>query len=59
MSQVIRCDSLTYCTQVLPSSEWPNEGLPDENGIPQPLIEDRDMLIDFEPEQKLLHIPAT
>lgn len=51
--QLIICNSLTYHTQILPSSDWPNEGLPDENGILQPLIEERDMLIDFEPGQEV------
>lgn len=51
--QLILCNTLTYHTRILPSSYWPTEGLPDENSIPQPLIEERDMLIDFEPEQEV------
>lgn len=48
-SQIKVCqrDALTYHTVVLPRSEWPSED------IGEPLIEGRDLLIDFHPETEL------
>lgn len=51
--QLVLCGALTFHTQVLPPSTWPEEGLEDTNGILKPLIADRDMLLEFEPEQEV------
>jgi hypothetical protein len=50
---IVYCNTLTCGTVVLPSSEWPSEELPDENGMYKKLVDGRDMLIDFEPEPKV------
>ena len=48
--RLVRCDTLTFNTVVLPRSEWPSDGLPDEHGNQKQLIDGRDMLIDYTPE---------
>jgi len=48
--RVIRTDTLSFYTVILPRSEWPDEGWPDENGICEPFVDGVDMLIDYAPE---------
>jgi hypothetical protein len=57
-SRVVRCDTLTFNTVVLPRSEWPSEGLPDEDGIHKKLVDGHDMLLDFEPEPEVIPFTA-
>lgn len=51
--RLVRCDTLTFNTVVIPLSEWPSEGLPDEHANYKPLIAGRDILIDYEPEPQV------
>jgi hypothetical protein len=51
--RIVRCDSLTFHTIVLPYSKWPSEGLPDEYGDNKKLVIGRDMLIDFNHEHEV------
>lgn len=48
--RVVQCNTLTFHTVVLPRSEWPSEGLPDEHGNYRQLVDGRDVLIDYAPE---------
>lgn len=51
--RLVRCDTLTFNTVILPRSEWPSEGLPDEHGNYRQLIDGRDVLIDYAPEPEV------
>lgn len=51
--RLVRCDSLTFNTVVLPRSQWPSEGLPDEYGNYRQLVDGRDVLIDYAPEPEV------
>ena len=50
--RVVQCKTLTFQTVVLPRSEWPSEGLPDEHGDYKQLVDGRDVLIDYAPEHE-------
>ena len=52
-TRIIGCGTLTFNTVLLHKSEWPKEGLPDENGNYRPLIESRDILIDYHPKSEV------
>lgn len=52
--RVVRCDTLTFNTFVLPVSKWPSDGLPDEYGMNRQLVDGRDMLIDYTPEPEII-----
>lgn len=49
----VRCESITFNTHLLPRSEWPSDGLPDEHGMYKQLIDGCDMIIDYQPEHKI------
>ena len=49
----VRCESITFNTHLLPRSEWPSDGLPDEHGMYKKLIDGCDMIIDYQPEHKI------
>ena len=51
--RVVQCNTLTFHTVVLPRSEWPSEGLPDEHGNYRQLVDGRDVLIDYAPEPEV------
>lgn len=51
--RVVRCESITFNTHLLPRSEWPSDGLPDEHGMCKQLIDGCDMIIDYQPEHKI------
>jgi len=51
--RIVRCDTLTLNTFVLPVSKWPSEGLPDEYGINRQLVNGHDILIDYTPEPEI------
>jgi hypothetical protein len=45
--RVCRCDALIFRSVVLPQSEWPDDGLQES------LVAERDLLVDFKPEQRV------
>lgn len=51
--RLVRCDTLSFHTVILPRSEWPPDGLPDEHGSYGQLVDGRDMLIDYAPEPQV------
>lgn len=52
--QVVQCETLTFHTYLLPWSEWPSDGLPDEHDMPKQLIKERDMIIDYTSEPEVI-----
>lgn len=56
--QVVHCDTLTFHTVVLPRSEWPSDGLPDDHGRCRQLVDGHDMLIDYTPEPEVKPFPG-
>jgi hypothetical protein len=47
-----QCDAFTYRSVVLPQSEWPDNG-----SLWEPLVPERDLLVDFEPEPRIRPLP--
>lgn len=45
--QVVQYTAITCHTFVLPRSEWPSDGLPDEHSMYKKLVDGRDMLINY------------
>ncbi len=50
--RVNRPDQLTFRSVVLPQSEWPNN-----SSLQKPLTRGRDILVDYDPEPQVRHVP--